>query len=195
MSDETRESTDPAEAGQDTAAFLRQVRQAAGWRVAPRHVDAALQALAEIGEEPTPTRVAELANEFHGDRSQRQRRNPDLWRLLGAQLTARGKRGDPNAQQAFIGRARAECRRPANDALLLTVATSLANANHVLTPVMTGQVTDWLIERFDLDDAENADEIIEANLDEAVEATLAERSRDRAPRRRRVGEYRTRRNR
>jgi hypothetical protein len=195
MSDEPRESTDAAETGQDTADFLRQVRQAAGWRVAPRHLEAARQALAEIGEEPTPERVAELATEFHGARSQRQRRNPDLWRLLGAQLTARGKPGDPDAQQAFIGRARAECRGPVNDALLLTVATSLANANHALTPVMTGQVTDWLIERFDLDEAEDVEGVIEANLDEAVEATLAERSRDRPPRRRRAGEYRPRRNR
>jgi hypothetical protein len=192
----TSEDEIRSESGSETPAsaeFVREVRRAAGWRVAPRHIDAAVQALNEIGEAPTAERVAEIATELHGGRSQRQRRNADLWRLLGAQLTARGKPGDPDAQQAFIGRARAECQVAVSDAMLLTIATSLANANHPLTPVMTGQVADLLASRFDISDETALTEAIETHLDQTVTDVLAERGSDRPRPRRRSGESRPRR--
>lgn len=170
----------PHETG-DYRALLQSVRQAAGWRVAPRHLDVAIQALGEIGEEFDVERLAEVVNALHGDRSQRQRRNADLWRLLGAQLAVRGKYGGPDAQQRFIGRAKALSGESITDGDLLMVATSLGSANHALTPEITADATSWIVEQFgpDLDPS-----VIDDHLDQAVEAAMAARAEYAARRRR-----------
>jgi hypothetical protein len=165
----------------DDRQMLVDVRKAAGWRVSPRHIDVAMIALDEIGEEPTVSRIAEIVTAFHGDGSKRQKRNADLWRLLGAQLVARGKNGDPDAQLAFIGRAKALADENVSDSDLLLVATALAGANHPLTPEMTADATVWIIDALGPEfDAEQLDD----RLDSAVEAAIAERA-ERANKRRR----------
>lgn len=167
--------------GDEERALLADVRKAAGWRVSPRHLDVALIALDEVGEEPTVTRVAEIVTAFHGDGSKRQKRNADLWRLLGAQLAVRGKPSDPDAQLAFIGRAKALADEKVADSDLLLVATALAGANHPLTPEMTADATVWIV---DVLGPEFDPEELNARLDKAVEAAMAERA-ERANRRRR----------
>lgn len=163
--------------------ILKDVRRIAGWRVSPRHLDVAMIALDEVGEEPTVERIAEIATALHGDGSRRQKRNADLWRLLGAQLAARGKKADPDAQLAFIGRAKSLADEDLSDSDLLLVATALAGANHPLTPEMTADATSMIVEMLGPGfDAEQLDE----RLDRAVDQAMADRAQ-RANRRRRSG--------
>jgi hypothetical protein len=173
--DQTHEVSD------DYRALLKSVRSAAGWRVSPRHLDVALQALIEVGEEFDVERITGIVNALHGDRSQRQRRNPDLWRLLGAQLAVRGKYGGPDAQQRFIGRAKALAGDGINDTDLLLVATALGSANHALTSEITADATTWLVEQFG---DEFSETVISDHLDPAVEAAMAARAEYAARRRR-----------
>jgi hypothetical protein len=161
--------------------LLTDVRKAAGWRVSPRHIDVTLQALEEVGEEPGVERIAGIVSAFHGQGSNRQKRNADLWRLLGAQLAVRGKSSNPEAQLAFIGRAKALADENVADSDLLLVATALGSANHPLTPEMTADATVWVI---DMLGADFSPEDLDARLDRAVEAAMADRS-ERANRRRR----------
>jgi hypothetical protein len=165
----------------DSREVLQRVREAAGWRVSPRHIEAAAQAFAEIDETPSVARLAQVVSAFHGERSQRQRRNADLWRLFGAQLAVRGKPCTPEAQQEFIGRAKARTDARVSDGDLLLVATSLGSANHPLTPEVTADVTTWLSEQFGTEFESDA---VEERLDQAVEAAMAARA-ERAARRRR----------
>lgn len=178
------EPTGGATGSEDTDAYrdlLTRVRKAAGWRVNPRQLDVTLQALEEAGQERSVERVAEIVDAIRGERSQRQRRNADLWRLLGAQLAVRGKYSGPDAQQRFIGRAKALSSDGVADSDLLLVATALGSANHPLTPEMTADVTTWLAEQLGGGIDENA---LEDRLDQAVEVAMAERA-DRASRSRR----------
>lgn len=185
-SEQNRMPDEPAESADnevdDDRQMLTDVRKAAGWRVSPRHIDVAMIALDEIGEEPSVPRIAEIVTAFHGDGSKRQKRNADLWRLLGAQLVVRGKHGDPDAQVAFIGRAKALADDQVSDSDLLLVATALAGANHPLTPEITADATTWIIDALGPDfDADQLDD----RLDQAVEAAIAERA-ERANKRRRA---------
>ncbi|TVR71423.1 MAG: hypothetical protein EA415_11500 [Sphaerobacteraceae bacterium] len=165
----------------DQRQVLNDVRKTAGWRVSPRHIDVAMIALDEVGEEPSIDRVAEIVTAFHGDGSKRQKRNSDLWRLLGAQLTVRGKPGGPDDQLKFIGRAKSLADEQVSDSDLLMVATALAGAKHPLTPEITADATTWIIDAVGPGfDAEQLDE----RLDKAVEAAMAERA-ERANKRRR----------
>jgi hypothetical protein len=161
--------------------LLAEVRRIAGWRVSPRHLDVAMIALDEVGEEPTTKRIAEIVTAFHGDGSKRQKRNADLWRLLGAQLAVRGKAGDPEAQLAFIGRAKALADEDVSDSDLLLVATALGSENHPLTPEMTADAAVWIIDTLGHGFEPEA---LQDRLDQAVEAAMAERA-ERANRRRR----------
>jgi hypothetical protein len=169
------------ESPDDARAMLAEVRRIAGWRVSPRHLDVAMIALDEIGEEPTTTRIAEVVTAFHGEGSKRQKRNSDLWRLLGAQLAVRGKPGDPEAQLAFVGRAKALADENVSDSDLLLVATALGGANHPLTPEMTADATVWVIDSLGPDFEPEA---LDDRLDQAVESVMADRA-ERANRRRR----------
>jgi hypothetical protein len=164
----------------DEKHLLKDVRAAAGWRVAPRHLEVAVQALVEVGEEPKVERLAEVASAIRGERSQRQRRNADLWRLLGAQLAVRGKYSEPEAQQAFVGRAKALASDRVPDVDLLLVATALGSANHPQTPEITADVASWLIEQTggEIDEA-----VIDDRLDQAVEAVMSARAEFAARRR------------
>jgi hypothetical protein len=163
--------------------ILSGVRKAAGWRVSPRHMDVAMIALDEVGEEPSIERIAEIATALHGEGSKRQKRNADLWRLLGAQLAVRGKSADPDAQLSFIGRAKSLADEDVSDSDLLLVATALASANHPLTPEMTADATVMIIDMLGPGfDAEQLDQ----RLNRAVAQAMADRAQ-RANRRRRSG--------
>ena len=183
MNSEENEVQDQGNILDEDREILKDVRKAAGWRVSPRHLDVAMIALDEVGEEPTVERIAEIATALHGDGSRRQKRNADLWRLLGAQLAVRGKKADPDAQLAFIGRAKALAEEDLSDSDLLLVASALAGANHPLTPEMTADATSMIVEMlgpgFDT-------EQLEQRLDRAVDQAMADRAQ-RANRRRRSG--------
>jgi hypothetical protein len=176
---ETDHARDPD--AYDQRQVITDVRKTAGWRVSPRHIDVAMIALDEIGEEPSIDRIAEIVTAFHGDGSKRQKRNADLWRLLGAQLVVRGKKGDPDSQLAFIGRAKSLADEQVSDSDLLLVATALAGANHPLTPEMTADATVWIIDALG---PEFEPEQLDDRLDQAVEAAMAARA-ERANKRRR----------
>jgi hypothetical protein len=184
VSDEETSQTSPEStpnSDDETRQLLKEVRQHAGWRVSPRHLDVAMIALDEVGEEPSPTRIAEIVTALHGSGSKRQKRNADLWRLLGAQLAVRGKPADPDAQIAFIGRAKALAEDDASDSDLLLVATALASANHPLTPEITADATSWIIDT--LGPAFEPD-ALDDRIDQAVEVAMADRA-ERANKRRR----------
>jgi hypothetical protein len=183
MVDSQGKADDDDQAGGHDRQMLIDVRKVAGWRVSPRHLDVAMIALEEIDEEPTVARIAEVINAFHGDGSKRQKRNADLWRLLGAQLAVRGKTADPDAQLGFIGRAKALADENVSDSDLLLVATALAGANHPLTPEMTADATVWMIDMFG--DGFTSEQL-DAKLHQAVDQAIADRAR-RANRRRRSG--------
>lgn len=123
------ESNEPSnDAGQQPGEtdLLAAVRRAAGWRVSPRQLAAAMDATSGIEGEPSPERLAELIDAMRGDRSQRQSRHAELWRALGAELAVRGQPSDPAAQRAFIGEARARAGHWAGDGLLLRIALQVA---------------------------------------------------------------------
>lgn len=125
--------------------FLESVRRAAGWRVSPRQLEAAVEALVDAGQEPTVKRVAEVVTSTVGQRSQRQRRHPELWRLFGAQLAAQGKPATPEAQRDFIREARSVAGKNVNDRILLLVAIQVAANENLLEPRLVGEVSRWLL--------------------------------------------------
>lgn len=178
------EENEPQEQGNildEDREILKDVRRVAGWRVSPRHLDVAMIALDEVDEEPTVERIAEIATAIHGEGSRRQKRNADLWRLLGAQLAVRGKRADPEAQLGFIGRAKSLAEDDVSDSDLLLVATALAGANHPLTPEMTADATSMIVEMLGPGfDAEQLDQ----RLNQAVNQAMTDRAQ-KANRRRR----------
>lgn len=144
---ESRRSRAPAAPESGSRSFLIAVRRAAGWRVSPREVDAALEALALTDEDPTPRQVAEIAAATRGERSQRQRRNSDLWRTLGTHLAAQSRPGDPEAQRAFIGETRLVAGHRLSDPFLLNVAIAIAEAGYRLDSEFVGQVARWFNRR------------------------------------------------
>lgn len=163
MSEETGQAQEPFETGQRP--FLAAVRRAAGWRVSPRQLAAALEAIAESDEEATPERVAEVASAARGEPSARQRRHGELWRTLGAQLIVQGHPGDPAAQLAFVGAARSAARRNVSDLLLITTAIELAAEGRRIDPPLVGSVARILRAR--LGPEASPDEIAQA-LPEAM---------------------------
>lgn len=167
------DASSPAEVPDDvdaveSRAFLDAVRRAAGWRVSPREVATAVEAIADAGQTPTPELVARVAAAGRGERSQRQRRHADLWRRLGAQLAVRGLESDPEAQRAFVGRARAIA-KVSSDALVLQVALQVAANDGPLNPRVVGQVTEWLVNHAGLPLSEEA---IRENVPQALEAIM-----------------------
>lgn len=107
--------------------FIDQVRQAAGTRVAPRDIAAIVTQIGLSGAEVTADAVAEIAAASTGGRSQRQGRNADQWRALGAALALRDLDGSTDGQRAFVGEARRVAGRAATDALVLQIALALAD--------------------------------------------------------------------
>lgn len=163
--------------------FLQAVRSAAGWRVSPRQVATALEALDETGDDLTPARVAEVASASRGDRSQRQRRHADLWRALGAQLVVRERSGDPEAQRAFVREAREAAGRSPSDALILQIALEVAASGDALDPELVGALSRWI--RRNQGPSPSGEEIAEA-LPQAMEAALDAREQSRRARQRRM---------
>lgn len=187
--EQSEQSALPDEAAGDAAddqserAFLDAVRRAAGWRVSPRQVAAAIEAIETVGDEPTPERVARVVAAGRGERSQRQRRHADLWRLLGAQLAVHGQPSDPEAQRDFVGRARAVAGE-GSDALVMRVALAVAANQGPMNPRSVGEITRWLLTH---EGETLSDEVIAARVPEAIEALERDRAepsrrRDRAPR-------------
>jgi hypothetical protein len=161
--------------------FMEAVRKDAGWRVSPRQMEAAVEALVEAGQEPTVGRVAEIATSARGDRSQRQRRHPELWRLLGAQLATHDKPASPEAQREFISRVRAAAGNQGSDRYLLQVAIQVASSEAPLEPRLVGQTANWLLR----DRGEElSDEAIVEAVPGAIDAVLESRARSAAVRRR-----------
>lgn len=127
--------------------FLRAVRRAAGWRVSPRHVAPVLEALQQTGSPVSVERVAELVSTIHGDRSARQRRYPELWRLVGAYLALQGRPAHPEAQRAFIGRCRRLVGASVSDALLLHVAAAAGASGKPLEARTVAGAARWLLDQ------------------------------------------------
>ncbi len=125
--------------------FLETVRRAAGWRVSPRQLEAAVEALVDAGQEPTVGRVAEVVTSTAGQRSQRQRRHPELWRLFGAQLAAQGKPATPEDQRDFIRQARSSAGNKVNDRILLLVAIQVAANETPMEARLVGEAARWLL--------------------------------------------------
>jgi hypothetical protein len=124
--------------------FIQEVREAAGYRVNPRHVATAVSQIARANQEVTPQTVAEMASTIRGDHSQRQQRNSGDWRVLGAALALQGKDGSPQGQRAFISDARLAAGPRATDTLLLHVAIAIANANKPLHANTVGTIASRL---------------------------------------------------
>ena len=107
--------------------FVDVVRQAAGTRVSPRDIAAIVSQIALSGSEVSAEAVAEIAASSSGGRSQRQQRNADQWRALGAALALRELDGSTDGQRAFVGEARRIAGRNATDGLVLQIALALAD--------------------------------------------------------------------
>jgi hypothetical protein len=122
------------------AVFVGEVRAAAGFRVSPREVSVAVTQMARSGQPIRAEGIAQLVSGARGDRSQRQQRNADDWRTLGALLTLRGLDGSPEGQRDFIGSARNFGGRNAGDRLLLQVAIALAELGVALDSETVGKV-------------------------------------------------------
>lgn len=120
--------------------FIADVRAAAGFRVSPREVVAAVEQMAGMRQAVTVEMVAAMVATLRGERSARQQRHADAWRRLGAQLAMRGQDGSPEGQRAFIGSARALAGPGAADGLLLRIALSLAGQGQRLDPETVGKV-------------------------------------------------------
>lgn len=154
-----------------TPEFLRAVRRAAGWRVSPRYLEPVLEALQHTGTPVTVERVAELVSAIHGDRSARQRRHPELWRLMGAYLALQGKPAHPEAQRAFIGRCRRLIGAQVSDSLLLAVAAEAGAAGKPLEARLIARAVRWLLERGAAEaDAEQLDELLPRAIEAAARA-------------------------
>ncbi len=166
-----------------TAEFLESVRRAAGWRVSPRQLEAAVEALVDAGQEPTAGRVAEVVTSMAGERSQRQRRHPELWRLLGAQLAAQEKPATPEAQREFIREARSVAGKTVNDRILLLVAIQVAANETPLEPRLVGATARWLLRNLGEPLSEEA---IVDEVPDAIAAVLEAREQAAAAGRRRA---------
>jgi hypothetical protein len=125
--------------------FVDEVRAAAGTRVSPRQIAAIVTQMSQSGSEVTPATVAELAQSATGDRSQRQQRNADEWRELGAALTLRGLDGSTNGQRAFVGGARRIAGKGATDALILRIALALSELGAALDMETVGKLGKRLV--------------------------------------------------
>ncbi len=130
-----------------TPEFLHAVRRAAGWRVSPREIEPVVEALRRTRAPVTPERVAEVVSALRGERSARQRRHPELWRLLGAYLALQGKPAHPEAQRAFIGRCRRLLGDQVSDLVLLSVATEVGATGKPLDARFVARATRWLLEQ------------------------------------------------
>lgn len=122
------------------AEFVSEVRETAGYRVAPREVAAIVERLNAGNADITAGEVARIAAASRGGRSQRQQRHADEWREFGAALAIRGMDASPEAQRAFIGRARHHAGNQATDQFVLQVALALAEARRKLEPDTVGKV-------------------------------------------------------
>lgn len=129
------------------ADFVKEVREAAGFRVSPRQIEAALEGLASTGDQVTAARVAEIATALRGDRSGRQRRNTADWQTLGAILEARGQDGSGAGQRAFVDAARKVAGPKADDGLILEVALADASQSARMDPQLVGQVAKRIANR------------------------------------------------
>ena len=162
--------------------FLESVRRAAGWRVSPRQLEAAVEALVDAGQEPNARRVAEVVTSTTGQRSQRQRRHPEFWRLFGAQLAAQGKPATPEAQRDFIRQAHSFAGNKVNDRILLLVAIQVAANETPLEPRLVGETAKWLLRNRG---ESLSEETIAESVPDASAAVLEAREQAAAARRRR----------
>ncbi len=122
------------------AQFIADVRDVAGFRVAPREVVVAVEQMVGSHETVNVDTVAEMVSTLRGGRSTRQQRHADSWRTLGAQLAMRGQDGSPEGQRAFIGIAHAIAGPKSTDALLLQIALTLAGKGQRLDAETVGKV-------------------------------------------------------
>lgn len=120
--------------------FIQQVRAAAGFRVPPRVIATAAEQLVAGRKPLSAEAVAEIAQAGQGTRSERQQRNADEWRALGAMLQVRGIDGSPEGQRDFIARARRFAGPRGSDPLLLRTALAVGTMRQALTPELVGQV-------------------------------------------------------
>jgi hypothetical protein len=125
---------------QPASEFVAAVRAAAGFRVAPRQVAAAVDELGRAGQLVDVATVAALVKGVRGPAAERQRRHADDWRALGAALALRGLDGTPEGQRAFVGAARQAAGPLATDSLLLTVALTIAGEGRALLAPTVGAV-------------------------------------------------------
>ena len=146
--------------------FLESVRRVAGWRVSPRQLEAAVEALVDAGQEPTARRVVEVVMSTTGQRSQRQRRHPEFWRLFGAQLAAQGKPATPEAQRDFIRQAHSFAGNKVNDRILLLLAIQVAANETPLEPRLVGETAKWLLRN-------RGEPLSEETIGESVPAAIA----------------------
>jgi len=154
-----------------TPEFLRAVRLAAGRRVSPREIEPVLEALRKTRTPVTPQRVAELVAAIHGDRSARQRRYPELWRLLGAYLSLQGKPAHPQAQLALIGRCRRLVGDEVSDVVLLTVGAEIGASGKPLDARFIARVVRWLLEQgLSGAELERLDELLPRAIEAAARA-------------------------
>ncbi len=148
--------------------FLQAVRKAAGFRVSPRQIAPVIEVLERRHRPITPETVAEIVVAIEqGERSARQRRNADLWRLLGAYLALEGKPAHPEAQRALLGRVRRILGKRLSDRTLLEVAAALGAAGQPLDARRIADVVSWLESR--LGSVLTA-ETVQPYLERAVEA-------------------------
>jgi hypothetical protein len=122
------------------AEFVADVRRAAGFRVSPREVAAALAQVAPGSRPVTANGIADIVSSLRGQRSARQQRHAADWRALGTQLALRDADGSPAGQRAFIGMARGVAGPRASDALLLQVALAISGMRVTLEPRIVGKV-------------------------------------------------------
>lgn len=165
--------------------FLQAVRRIAGFRVSPRQLGPAIEALEQQRRPVTPEAVANLVMAVEqGERSARQRRNADLWRLLGAYLALEGKPAHFEAQRALVGRVRRLLGERLSDRILLEVAVALGAAGIPIEAQRVAAVVRWLESRLGPDLTAEA---IRPHLRRAIEATAAgaraQRPRHRSARR------------
>ncbi|WP_040667891.1 hypothetical protein, partial [Nitrolancea hollandica] len=139
--------------------------------------------LVDAGQEPTATRVAEVVTSMAGERSQRQRRHPELWRLLGAQLAAQEKPATPEAQREFIREARLAAGKTVNDRILLLVAIQVAANETPLEPRLVGETARWLLRKHGEPLSEEA---VVDEVPDAIAAVLEAREQSAAAGRRRA---------
>lgn len=163
--------------------FLQAVRRAAGFRVAPRMVAPVIEALERRGRPVTPETVAQIVKTIEeGERSTRQRRHAELWRLLGAYLALDGKPAHLEAQRELIGRVRRILGERLPDRVLLQVAAALGAAGVPLEARTIADAIRWLESRLG---PELTTTDLEPHLPLAAQAVSVRARMPSAPRRRR----------